>query len=229
MDNDDERSSILNISQKDSVTPKFRGQTTISTPGKHVLDDNGNCVLILHDALSLDEMKKYLSKAALVTRTTGPSVYGHTKPRREVCYSPTGESYVYSRISHPTDKFPKHVLRVLKVFNEYIDDILDNPFRELSNAVDIIYDSQHPRGGGISAHSDDEDEWGMVMIYSLGQTRWLRIRDKITKKYMNVKLLHNSLVVMYGNTFQSSHTHQVDKLSLRDVVYSRLSLNVRYK
>lgn len=97
-----------------------------------------------------------------------------------------------------------------------------------SSAVDICYDGTLERGGSIAAHKDDEEDWGMVIVFSLGQTRYLRVRNDVTKEFVNVEMRHNSLVVMYGDTFQKMYTHQVDRLSPNEPIGTRLSLNVRY-
>jgi alkylated DNA repair dioxygenase AlkB len=78
-------------------------------------------------------------------------------------------------------------------------------------------------------HSDNENEdWGLVLILSFGQERWLRIRSKKTGQWYNVKAGPNTLIAMYGSTFQEAYTHQVDKLSEDEEVGVRLSLNVRF-
>lgn len=126
---------------------------------------------------------------------------------------------------------------MLPYFEKAIDDLLSSlgkpsrPWRIPTSAVDICYDNSFERGGSISAHRDDEQEWGMVYIYSLGQTRYLRVRETSAGhngRWINIKLTHNSLAVMYGSTFQKSYTHQIDKLSSGEFVGTRLSLNVRY-
>ena len=151
------------------------------------------------------------------------------KPRREVCYSVDGEPYVYSRIKHHTVKYPQHVLNMLEICMAQINEIMpDNPYTVLSTGVDIIYDNQHKLGGSISAHKDDEDDWGMVIVLSLGQTRYLRVRRVSDKEWYNVEMTHNSMIVMYGPSFQQQYTHQVDKLHASDEVGIRLSLNARY-
>jgi len=132
-------------------------------------------------------------------------------------------------------QYPEYVLKVADIFCSLVDNSLQieglpkNPYTKLSTGIDIIYDASFPRGGSISAHKDDEQDWGMVIVFSLGQTRYLRIRRESDKSWYNVEMLHNSVVVMYGPTFQQKYTHQVDKLHASDVVGVRLSLNVRYK
>jgi alkylated DNA repair dioxygenase AlkB len=72
-------------------------------------------------------------------------------------------------------------------------------------------------------------DWGLVLIFSLGQTRWFRIRRKEgDNQYYNIEMKHNSVLLMHGETFQQLYTHQVDKLSKSDAMYYRLSLNIRF-
>lgn len=227
-----DKNKILNIKPSSAITPQFRDQAVLEESGIHSLDED-NAVLVFHDVLQPEELKAYLAGAATVTRKSGRSGYG-VKPRREICYSPDGQPYVYSRVQHATTIYPDHVLPLITKFEEIVNDTLtkdgygSNLYKTPSSVVDIIYDETFPLGGSISAHSDDEDEWGMVVVYSLGQTRWFRVRNKETKQWYNMPLVHNSLVVMYGPTFQSLYTHQIDKLKTQDKVKVRLSLNIRY-
>lgn len=194
--------------------------------------DSENTILLFENVLDAVELNEYLSEAVKVPRTSGRSGYG-IKPRKEICYTSDGKPYKYSRITHPTIKYPPHVLKVVEKFIsllevEFGNMEIVNIYRTLSNGVDIIYDSTFPRGGSISAHKDNEEDWGMVLIYSLGQTRYLRIRNDETRKFYNVQMEHNSLVVMHGPTFQKKYTHQVDKHIESEDVGIRLSLNLRF-
>ena len=96
-------------------------------------------------------------------------------------------------------------------------------------AVDILYSKEYERGGSVGQHADDEDAgWGLVLILSHGQTRWLRVRRRSDGEYFNVELRHNSIVAMHGIGFQRQYTHQVDKLKVGEDVGVRLSLNFRF-
>lgn len=212
----------------DCKRPLFRGQFVLDESKVHDLGD-GNKIILIYDILSKLEVDEYLECALTVDRKSTRSGYGHMKPRKELCYTPSGEPYVYSRIAHPTTSYPDHVNRLLLILENRIDEeVIDRPYRIASSAVDISYDATLERGGSIAAHKDDEEDWGMVIVFSLGQTRYLRVRSDITKEFVNVEMRHNSLVVMYGDTFQKTHTHQVDRLSPKEPIGTRLSLNVRY-
>lgn len=99
---------------------------------------------------------------------------------------------------------------------------------QLSHGVDIVYPSTIPGSGSISEHSDLELDWDMVIVYSLGQTRYFKVRDKLTRKVVNVPTPHNSLLVMVGESFQKKYTHSIDRLKKNDVLGYRMSLNARY-
>lgn len=192
--------------------------------------DYCNSVLVIDNVLSPTECAQYLEKAVNVYRPGGKSAFGRTKPRKEVCYTPHGLPYKYSGILHTSAPFPPHVLTIVPTLQSYIQALVpDNVYTELSNGVDIVYSAEFERGGSISAHSDDEDEWGLVIILSFGQTRWLRVRNKYDKTWYNVELKHNSLVAMHGATFQRDYTHQIDKLAVGETPAMRMSLNIRFK
>jgi hypothetical protein len=221
---------FLSLNMMPCALSKFSKQTVIDGSGLFDLDEE-NALLVIRNPLGLLQVTDYLAEASKVERTSSRSAFGHMKPRREICYSPSGMPYVYSRVKHPTTRYPEHVKAILPVFERAIDNLLEahgkprRPYRRLSSGVDICYDASFERGGSIAAHRDDEEEWGMVLIFSLGQTRYLRIRGQ---SWTNVAMTHNSLVVMYGPSFQTRYTHQVDKLQKNEIVGTRLSLNVRY-
>ena len=162
--------------------------------------------------------------------SSGKALFGHEKPRREVCYSTNGDAYVYSGRAQPTTLFPRHVQTLVPVILRAVEKLVpDNRFTKLDHGIDISYDDRVPRGGSNGAHRDDENaEWGLVAIVSLGQTRWLRVRSDTTKQFTNVELRHNSLVCMHGKSFQQRFTHQVDKLAKNEPVGVRQCVNIRF-
>jgi alkylated DNA repair dioxygenase AlkB len=216
----------------DCIRPAFRGALNLDTPGHYILDkERGSSVLIVHNMLGGTLLQDYIQNALSVERKGGKSAFGAMKPREEVCYTPDGKPYKYSGKKHYTTKFPPHVLEIINVFLGTINGFIpDNEFQKASTGVDIEYSDKHDRGGSIGAHKDDEDpNWGMVVVYSLGQTRWLRVRNVHDKTWCNIKLPHNSMVVMHGKHFQQDFTHQIDKLKEGEPVGKRLSLNIRFE
>lgn len=218
-----------------SVRPRFLGQRTIDAPGLVDLSalSPGCSLVVVHAALSADGVLDYTEAASHVKRDTGRSGYGQMKPRRELCYRAPDDAgaYVYSGVAHHTVAYTAHVLALVPEFRARVEALLPAPnaFRRLSHGIDIVYSREFSRGGSIAAHSDSEhDDWGLVLIFSLGQTRWLRVRHRATQRWINVEMPHNSLVAMHGAAFQRDFTHQVDKLGKNDAVYARLSLNLRF-
>jgi alkylated DNA repair dioxygenase AlkB len=211
-------------------TPKWDKSQKCLIQGVYSLDEVGNTIASIHKVLDPSSLCKYMEAACGVQRFPGESGYG-PKPRREVCYTVDGRPYRYSGVNHTTVKYPGHVLEVLPLFMKKVMELIpDNQYTWLSNGVDIIYSDEFPRGGSISAHSDKEGDWGMVIIYSLGQSRWIRFRRIDTGEFCcNVLMPHNSLTVMSGATFQRCYTHQVDKLGNDENIGVRLSLNVRFE
>jgi len=227
-------------------TPRFGpGQDTLSESViwnsthfgyLHVrLDDGPSELLIVPDILSSIDRSDYLTEALKVERQQGKTIYGHAKPRKEVFYSPSGSPYRYSGRDHPTVKYPEHVSKaIFKIMTNLdqrlaVDDCIDFTKFKVSITGDIMYDSDIPQGGSCGAHSDDEMKWPLIIIYSAGQTRWLRFRNKQTGKYTNVEMVDNSIVIMYGDWFQEQYTHQVDRLALGEPVGTRHSLNIRFE
>lgn len=193
------------------------------------------CLVRIDNVLSPEAAQTYLEQAALVHR---PSTMCSTPrgpceiPRRQICYTRDGAPYKYSGRKHPTTVYPAHVLSLIQVLLEAFQQVVpDNPYRTVDTATDLCYSPLQDRGGSISAHRDDENpHWGLVLNYSVGQTRTLRVRyDYQGNKgsFINLDMPHNSLVVMYGPGVQKYYTHQVDKLKPSQAVGTRYSLNVR--
>lgn len=230
---------IMNIAEYSCTKPNFRDQRFIDYPTVEKLDNNNNFIILAHNVLNKDELTSYITSAATVERYTGRSAFGSFKPRREVCYSVDGQPYKYSNINHQTKKYPLHILDIIPTLKAAVFNIdhssaqnlpsLENcEFNELSNGIDILYSNEFLYGGSNGTHSDNELPFGLVIIYSLGQSRILRIRRKSDKVWYNVEMKHNSVVAMYGSTFQELYTHQVDKLPPHANIYPRLSLNIRF-
>lgn len=200
--------------------------------------DEDNIVIAVQNVLSDEELNRYVERANQVDRRRGPTAFGNVKPRREVCYTTTGSPFRYSRVQHHTLQYPDHVMELIPIFLDvagaelttfldsdeelYLDDY------ELSHGVDIVYSCEYPGSGSIGAHSDDELDWPLIIVYSLGQTRYFRIRDKDTGRFTNFEIPHNSVLAMYGNTFQQRYTHQIDRLKSDDEPFDRHSLNIRF-
>lgn len=215
----------------DCVRPKWKSGKIVDKPAVHVLDEERNVLMLVDQVIDVATLEEYIRDALYVKRTRGPSAFGHEKPRYEVFYTPSGEPYRYSKIAHATIVYPQHVKDIIEKIKSVIvanaDDLVPQ-FGQLDITGDILYDNTLPFGGSIGAHSDDERPWNIVVIFSLGQTRYLRLRNKKTRETYNVKMAHNSVVVMAGASFQSKYTHQVDRLSATEQVGTRLSLNIRY-
>lgn len=188
-------------------------------------------LIVVHNVLPEDELRRYMENAVNVRRTSTASAFGHLKPRREMCYRTAADpsAYAYSGIKHPTELYPEHVQRVIDIlYAKTLAHAPGNEFTVQSLGVDIVYDASFPRGGSIGAHADDEMPWGLVIVFSLGQERVLRVRERATGEFVNVPMPHNSIVAMHGADFQRLYTHQVDKLPKSTEVGTRYSLNVRY-
>lgn len=225
---------VANVYAMPCERPRFPpAQRVIESDGLYPLGVEPGCsVLLVNSVLSEDEVDEYISQAAEVERVSGPSAYGHRKPRREVSYYAEGESpYRYSNVSHLARPYPHYVRTLAERLRALVPSVEAgvSEYTRMSHGVDIVYSSEFERGGSIGAHGDNEQrDWGLVLVYSLGQSRWMRVRHRASGAYTNVLMSHNSLLAMCGAAFQSAFTHQVDKLREGEAVGARLSLNVRY-
>src|SRR5690606_29207334 len=153
---------------------------------------SGCKVLILNDFLNEDELNTYIDSSCTVERRRDSTAFGAQKPRYEVSYTVDGESNIYSRIRHYTTKYPEHVLSLAQKIQTVIEEQYGHSVI-LSTGIDIHYSRYILGSGSIAKHSDDEQNWCAVAVYSLGQTRYLRVREKEgDKKFYNVQMQHNS-------------------------------------
>lgn len=134
----------------------------------------------------------------------------------------TGEAYTYSGKQHPTSAYPPHVLAIVPTLLASLQPFIkENIYTKLSHGIDILYSENDLKGGSNGAHSDDEMHWGLVIILSFGQTRWLRVRKKGKgNTFINVEMSDNSVCIMHGDTFQTVYQHQVETSLI--IVYLRL-------
>jgi alkylated DNA repair dioxygenase AlkB len=184
--------------------------------------DNTNAVLYFKNILPEPMLQEYIDEACRVERPTVKS-----NLRRELCYSTDGTSYRYSGVTNKTVVYPKHVMDILPKLLEAVG---DTKYTKLSHGVDIAYSDEFERGGSVSEHSDNEGNWGLVMVFSLGQSRWFRVKNEETGRRHNFLIEHNSLLCMHGDTFQKRFVHGLAKLHKdEERVGVRLSLNLRFE
>jgi alkylated DNA repair dioxygenase AlkB len=229
IENEGSRLNPSSIKPHTPRQPAFRKQIYIDSPGTTSLNDE-NTLALCYNILPVEELNQYIKAACEVDRVQGKSAFNSLTSRKEICYTVDGRVFRYSGHDHITTKYPKHALQVVLRIYEKIQLLFPhNPYHELSTALDILYSNEFERGGKVGAHGDKDDAWGIVAILSLGQTRWLRLRRVSgNKEWYNVEMKHNSLTIMYGKTFQQQYTHQVDPLMKDDIVYPRLSFNIRF-
>ena len=203
-----------------------------------LLIDSDESRLYMFDKLLKDAtLADYVEAALEVKRPSGKTIFGTVKPRDEVCYisdhnhnRAEKKPYTYKGVNHKTLRYPNHVLLVASKIQSILSHrIPHHGCHRLWTANDTLLCDKHSRGGFIDAHSDvDIHNLNLVVIFSLGQSRWLRIRNKETLRYTNVLLPHNSLVVMYGPKFQQNFTHELIRLTPSDVIWRHLSLEIRF-
>ena len=225
---------VANVQTSACARPSYSKQRYVDAHG--VVDlgylEPGCSIVVERSVLTPDQVKQYVHDAARVVRVSGPTAGGYSKKRRDVTYYVEGESsFSYSGQSHYSMPYPPHVLALVPALRAKVvaAQPATTPYSRLSHAIDVVYSSEFERGGSIGAHGDvGQPDWGLVIVYSLGQSRWLRVRHRASGEWTNVLMRANSVVAMCGAKFQGAFTHQVDKLAKNESVGTRLSLNVRF-
>ena len=201
--------------------------------------DDENCIIRVPNFLSPEQLHTYMDSTVAVKRVQHRAAFGRMKPRFEAHYSFHGEPY------------PPHVLAIGPRVVEMAQRHSPETTFTLGDGVDTHCGAWFPQGGSIGEHADDEKDWGMVAILSMGQCRYLRIRHKNvppdvthaavlkTPSYgtstrrrhrdlWHIPTTHNSLVIMYGPTFQNKYTHEVPKLPMTVTPHSKWSLKLNF-
>lgn len=204
------------------------------------LDEKGNYLFFKSNVLTETQIANFLAKEKTQERTQVPFMNNMT-PRFEINY---GDQYNYSGVVRPGIPHPEHIHELLEILKPTINSMikeatnLDNPYTTLSNGISILYGPEAKiNGGALCMHKDNESlpgfHWGLIIIYSVGQTRWLRVKRDSDNQYYNIPTVDNSLIMMFGPTFQKpspdGYTHGIAQLSPKDNVGARLSLNIRFR
>jgi len=216
----------LNASKNQTLSPDT--SCVVSQP-------DGSVICYLPNVLSPEERQKFIAANCGKQFYTGKGMFGSTKPRYEIAQS-NGGPVGYSGKNLVTESFSENTLHLSKqllaaavslIGSTKDPKILEKTYK-LDDTILIVYSDDMKGGGSIGRHRDDESDWEIVIIYTVGQTRILRVRNDETGNYTNVPMADNSMTVMYGRLFQQQNTHQVDRLSEKEPIGVRLTINMRY-
>ena len=163
-----------------SIRPRFLNQTVLEKQGLYPISTSSssssssssvssssidvstnNYVGVVHDVLDKEACERYIQEAVKVQRAQGRSGFG-IKPRYEVCYTTTGEPYIYGRVRHTTTTFPPHVTHIIPTLLDSFQTLLTthssntnhhhhhhiNEYTAHSTGVDIVYDASLALGEG---------------------------------------------------------------------------------
>lgn len=127
-------------------------------------------------------------------------IFGKTQkePRLTMWYGPP---YKYSSIQWPEAKLPQY----LDVLRQQLTALLDFEFNS------ILLNYYRTGNDSMGWHSDNEKEidHSMIASLSLGGTRKMQFRSKISNRKAEILLHHNSLLVM--KNFQTNWQHAIPK------------------
>jgi len=180
---------------------------------------------VMFNVLSQEQRAAYVSGALRnKNRIQLVSSFGHLTPRRSINYGSLTDSFGRNNRMIP---YPPYVLEVEKILCSVNRGL---SFLTRLTAVDTCYDSSFERGGSSSAQSETTHPLITdLVIYSVGQTRILRVRDiESPENWFNIPLVDNSMVTLVGYNFQRKYTHQIDKLAVGEPVGTHISLKIFY-
>lgn len=126
-----------------------------------------------------------------------------------------GPPYKYSNIQWPEKQLPECLFGLKKTVEEFADtqfnSVLLNYYRDGKDSM--------------GWHSDNEPEMDQSIIasVSLGATRTIRFRNKVTKETANVELKNGSVLLM--KNFQENWQHAIPKRE--KITEPRLNLTFR--
>jgi alkylated DNA repair dioxygenase AlkB len=136
-------------------------------------------------------------------------------------FSDTSIGYKYSNQLMKSQKMTNN----LEIIINYVNDELNTNFNSI--LINSYFDDNY-----ISAHSDDEKSLSsllsIVAAISFGSSRTFRIRDKKSKKIVCDHITQdNELLLMKGNKFQKTYTHEVPKPKKNESKEIRYSMTFR--
>lgn len=193
-----------------SVQPTFRdNQDILTDEGLYDLTSTEK-IIIIKDFLSPNELNDYISAAGSIVRTKTEISFGNIKPRLE---------YEYNVVN-----FPEHINMInKKILKSLTKNGIDTKSTIVS-CIDALYGPDFTQGGSNGFHSETSLPWQIMVIYNLGQTRWLRIK---LENINNIRLYHNSLIILSGQDFWHKNI-SIDKLPKDSDVYTYHNLIFRY-
>jgi len=187
-----------------------------------------NYVLVIKNALAPQEAH-HIYKTRHTTKTQyGRKIFGNLPPRREVVFTWRGENWDTTK-SATAQPYNARDINVAYLIRQAVEKVAPQDQWLLDNSNEVEYDKAFKRGGSIGAHADDENHWGLVTCFSLGQTRHMEFGNKGDGvRRLKVELPHNSIVAMCGETFQDLHWHRLPKLKNGVPPMFRMSFNSRW-
>ena len=214
--------SLINESKHITPPPLWKGQAE-TTVSKDL--GNGNHLLIIHNILLPDERVSYLQRVGDIQHVD--STIGNSM---EMNFTRDGSVPSYADVNQPTQVLPSHILEVAEsVSSSTSAAIAGHIYTVLDTCAEIKLGKTMVRGGNICQQSDNLSQWGCISILSFGQTRWMRISKVGAQGTINVSMPDNSLLVMYGLSFQQQYQYQVDELPDGHSIGVNLLLKMRFR
>jgi len=195
--------------------------TLFSTAAPELIEMHGGEILYFKNFLSESESREYYRLLSESLIWDQPLIMIKGKkipiPRLQAWYGDEGTIYQYSGIKMT----PNPWTRELEI-------ILNKVCKTTGHTFNSVLANWYQHGGhSIGMHSDDEPELGnnpVIAAVSLGETRRLRFRSKITNETLNIEPEDGSLLIMQGE-IQKNWQHEVVKT--KKAVAGRISLTYR--
>lgn len=215
---------VSHVNESKNIQPqklwKGQAETTVSKD----LGD-GNHLFIVRNVLTQEQRVSYLQCSADTQRV--PSTIGNAM---EMNFTRDGTVPAYANVNQPTDTLPTHILDVSESVSSSISSAMPgNIYTVLDTCAEIQLSKSMPNGGCLRQQSEYASHWGCVSMLSFGQTRWMRVSKNDAQGTINVSMPDNTLLVMYGPTFQEHYKHQIDELPKAHPMGTHHLLKMRFR
>ena len=192
------------------------------------LDDSNYC-LLLENALTPSEIESIWKPLLKVhsTKLGQPTTktFGHRPKFLDMTFD-IGQTGVPHRGYSHTEMVPS-VANFAQLIREKFSHYQPNSYTKLYNSNLVHYTPAIGQGGGRGLHQDNPDiDLGMVLIYSWGQERQIKIVDAY-ESYTET-LPSNSIFAMFGPDFQKMAKHMIKRLPASQKPGNRYSFNCRF-
>lgn len=187
------------------------------------LDLHQSYITTIPNALTHSEILDFKELLATPMHQPTTTMFGH-RPKFYDCTFDAGDQATVPNRGY----YHKPMTEVVQNFALLLKEKIGGAPLQFFNANIVHYAPELARSGGRGKHADNPGaNLKLVIIYSMGQTRHLKIYLD-NRVVQTVTMSDNSITAMVGPMFQQTFKHAVSKLPPTITPLDRYSFNARF-